>query len=106
MKCPLCDRKHKNGGAYCRACQIALDKDKIEEKKRQSVNLNAVKFVHYQGHVVGFFNKKGKLIARYIGMGLSHIPKGKLINLDEYCPGFDREQIKRFKAVVLRLSQA
>jgi hypothetical protein len=106
MKCPLCDRKHKNDGTYCRGCQIAIDRDKAEEHQRQNPNGKAVKFVHYQGHVVGFFGKNGKLAARYIGMSLSNIPKRKLINLDEYCPGFDRQQIKHLKATVLRLSQA
>lgn len=104
MKCPICGRKHKNGGDYCRGCQIALDKDKAEERKNKNPNGRAVKFLHYQGHVVGFFRKNGHLAARYIGMSLSGIPKTKLINLDGYCPGFDRKQIRRFKAVVLRLS--
>ena len=106
MTCPICGRKHKNDGAYCRGCQIALDRDNAEERKRQNPDGNAVKFIHYQGHVVGFFKKNSHLEPRYIGMSISHIPKTKLINLDEYCPGFDREQIKKFKAVVLRLSQA
>jgi hypothetical protein len=106
VKCPICSRKHKNDGTYCRGCQITIDRDKAEERQRQNPNGKAVKFVHYQGHVIGFFGKNGKLAARYIGMSLSGIPKGKLINLDEYCPGFDRKQIKKLKAVVLRLSQA
>jgi hypothetical protein len=106
VRCQICSRKHKDNGAYCRSCQIAIDRDNAEERKRQNPDGKAVKFVHYQGHVVGFFGKNGRLIARYIGMSLCGIPKGKLINLDEYCPGFDREQIKKFKAVVLRLSQA
>jgi hypothetical protein len=105
-KCPICSRKHKNEGPYCRGCQITLGKDRAEERKRQNTNGNAVKFIHYQGHVIGFFNKKRKLVARYIGMSLTGIPKSKLINLDEYCPGYTRDQIKKFKAAVLKLSQA
>lgn len=104
MKCSICGRKHKNNDTYCRGCQIALDKDKAERRQRQNPNGKAVEFIHYQGHVVGFFRKNGGLVPRYIGMSLSHIPKTKLINLDEYCPGFDRAQIKKLKATVLRLS--
>jgi len=103
-KCPICDRKHKSDGLYCRGCQTEIDREKRELHKRQNPNGNAVKFLHYQGHVVGFFRKNGHLVARYIGMSLSGIPKGKLINLDEYCPGFDRKQIRHFKTTVLKLS--
>ena len=103
-KCPICNRKHKNSGFHCRTCQVALDKDKTQLRKRQNPNGNAVKFAYYQGHVIGFFRKNSHLVARYIGMSLSSVPKGKLINLDEYCPGYDRSQIKNLKATVLRLS--
>lgn len=106
MKCPICSRKHKNEGVHCRTCQAALDKDEVKERRQQNQNGNAVKFVHYQGHVVGFFRKNSHLEPRYIGMSLSGIPKTRLINLDAYCPGFDRSQIKKLKSVVLRLSQA
>lgn len=103
-KCLICDRRHKSKGSYCRGCQTMIDQEKRELRKRRNPNGNAVKFVHYQGHVVGFFRKNSHLVARYIGMSLSGIPKTKLINLDEYCPGFDRSQIKNLKATVLRLS--
>ena len=103
-KCPICDRKHKNDGIYCRGCQIELDNDKADKAKRLNGIKNAIKLIHYQGHVVGFFRKNGNLVPRYIGMSLSRIPKGKLINLDQYCPGYNRSQIKRFKRVVLKLS--
>jgi hypothetical protein len=104
VQCPICNRKHKNKGVYCRGCQTEINREKRELRKRQNPNGNAVKFLHYQGHVVGFFRKNGHLVARYIGMSLGGIPKGKLINLDEYCLGFDRKQIRHFKATVLRLS--
>lgn len=103
-KCPICNRKHKNEGIHCRTCQAALDKDRAKLHKRQNPNGNAVKFAAYQGHVIGFFRKNSHLVARYIGMSLSSIPKTKLINLNEYCPGYDRSQIKRLKATVLSLS--
>jgi hypothetical protein len=31
---------------------------------------------------------------------LRQLPKGKVINLDEYCPGFDRDTVKRIKAAI------
>lgn len=103
MKCVICGRKTKSDAAYCQQHQRQLDKARQEERRRKQPK--AVKYACYRGHIIGFFkNGGGKLIASYVGMSTSGIPKGKLINLDEYCEGYTREQIKKLKATVLALS--
>jgi hypothetical protein len=105
MKCVLCGRKHSLDGPYCRGCKLELDKEK--KKKRQAdPKRRAVKCLAYRGHVVGLFRKNGSLIPSYLGMSTAGIPKSKLINLDEYCQGYTRDQVKQFKRVVLRCAGA
>lgn len=103
MRCLICNRKTKGDSSYCQQHQRELDKLSAEEKQRRKPK--AVKYVHYRGHVIGFFkNGHNTLKPSYVGMSVNGIPKGKLINLDEYCPGYTREQIKKLKAAVLALS--
>lgn len=104
MKCVICGRKIKGDAAYCQQHQRQLDKAREEERRRKRPK--AVKYVCYRGHVVGFFkNGHDKLKPSYVGMSINGIPKGKLINLDEYCEGYTRQQIKNLKATVLTLSR-
>ena len=101
-KCPICDRGIKTG-QYCQQDQRELDKERAELRKRKRI---AFKYLAYAGHVVGLFPKNGNLVASYIGMSMAGIPKAKLIDLNEYCEGFTRHQIKAFKATVLRVAKA
>ena len=105
MKCVICGRGHKNEGVYCRGCSIELERARAEKRKRNRKR-QAVKVLAYKGHVVGLFRKDGKLVPRYIGMSLSGVAKRKLINLDEYCEGYTRDQIKNFKRTVLKCAGA
>lgn len=101
MKCLICSRKTK-GDPYCQQHQRQLDKVREEERRRKQPK--AVKYVCYRGHVIGFFKDGGnQLKPSYVGMSTSGIPKGKLINLNEYCEGYTRQQIKKLKATVLAL---
>ena len=100
-KCLICDRAIRKG-CYCQECGRQLAKDRAEIKARRQPN--AYKYIVYHGHVVGMFRRKGSLHPSYIGMSTCNIPKGKLIDLDTYCPGYTRAQIKKLKTTVLRLS--
>jgi len=80
-----------------------LDKNALDDKHRRQ--LKAFRYVSYHGHVVGFYhNGNGTFVPSYYGMSTAKIPKGKLLDLDNYCPGFTREQVKKLKATVLSLS--
>lgn len=103
MRCLICNRKTK-GDPYCQQHQRQLNKAKEQEGRRNQ--LKAVKYACYRGHVIGFFkNGNNTLKPSYVGMSINRIPKAKLINLDEYCEGYTRDQIKKLKAAVLTLSQ-
>lgn len=98
-KCVICGRHKSIDGLYCRQHKIAVDKAMPREKSK------AFRYACYRGHVVGFYKTpNGNYKPSYVGMSLRSIPKSILINLDNYCPGFNRQQVKRLKAVVLRLS--
>ena len=100
-KCIICDKRPAaNDRGWCSNCNAQIE---AERKRRKPVE--AVKLFHYRGSVVGLFpNGDGKLIARLLNMSLDRLPKSRTLNLDRYCEGYTREQIKRFKATVLRLA--
>jgi hypothetical protein len=72
-------------------------------------------YLYYRGIVVGFFrNARGRLSPRRLyrevvkkdaeGKLIPLVSASRLINLDAYCPGYDRQQIKAFKAVIAELA--
>jgi hypothetical protein len=84
----------------CRTCDdqiIAVTNRKRTEKPE--------KYLTYRGIVVGLFKTQaGKLRGRLLRISDTRLPKYKTINLNEYCEGFDRTQIKSFKAACLQLA--
>ncbi|MFH1485824.1 MAG: hypothetical protein ABIH46_07115 [Chloroflexota bacterium] len=112
----ICCGRYLNGdtGWYCHNCLA-----KITAEKRRRMKPKPVKYLHYRGQWVGVFDEgvdtEGETILkpRYLGYFpmskdkskvKSKFPLAKTLNLDVYIPGFTRDQIKRLKATVARLS--
>jgi len=100
MMCIICEHRPANGDGFCHNCNSKL------ESQRKRKNGNQPKhFLTYRGHVVGLFpNGEGMLKARLLNRNPDTLPKGKTLDLNRYCEGFSRAQVKDFKACVLRLA--
>jgi len=98
--CIICEQRPGNGNGFCHNCDSKL------ESQRKRKNGNQPKhFLTYRGHVVGLFpNSSGMLRARLLKRNPDNLPKRKTIDLNRYCEGFTRAQIKDFKACVLGLA--
>jgi len=102
-KCIICDRRPAaNERGWCATCTAQIEAD----QRRRSNGGEPVKYLHYRGNVVGLFpNGNGALEARLLPTkSLGRIPKKHTIDLDRYCEGYTREQVKRFKATILKLA--
>jgi len=107
MKCIICNRRPAiNGSGYCGICT-----DKIATDNRRNRPPQPEKFLVYRGAVVGLFpngtaNGERLYRAELLRRKPTGLPKSKTINLDHWCEGYSREQIKKMKATVLRLANA
>lgn len=101
MQCIICERRPANTDkGYCNNCDAKITADR---NSRQSPKPE--KYLHYRGTVVGLFgNGNGGYHAELLSRSIDNIPKCRLIDLDHYCDGYTREQVKRFKRCCLRLS--
>ena len=98
-RCPICDVRPINGnGQYCKVCFDKIASDKSKRKVAPQ------KFLTYKGFVVGLVlspdDNRLKPVA--LKRDPAKLPASKTINLDNYVPGFNRDQIKSFKKCVLR----
>jgi len=103
MTCVICDRRPAtNGNGFCHNCDSKL------ESQRKRKNGNKVKhFLTYRGHVVGLFHSStGMLKPRLLNRNPDKLPRRKTLDLNRYCEGFSRAQIKDFKACVLSLANS
>lgn len=121
-KCLICETKPRSHGAYCHNCAAKV---KAEEVKRANGHTKPDKYLHYRGQWVGLYgdgvDEEGERLFKpkylgydpmpepgakdKIGRALKHkYPMGKTLNLDVYLEGYTREQVKRMKAVILKLS--
>ena len=119
-KCLICETKPRSQGAYCHNCAAKV---KAENGKR--VKVMPVKYLHYKGQWVGLYadgvDAEGDRLLKPRYMGYSPMPEpgakdrigralkpkypmAKTLNLDVYLEGYTRDQVKRMKAVVLKLS--
>ncbi|HUV51899.1 MAG TPA: hypothetical protein VMW64_02340 [Dehalococcoidia bacterium] len=101
-KCVICDQRPSREDGLCQNCA-----DKLDSAKRHNGNGEPRYFLTYHGHVIGLYpNGGGMLTPRLLQRNPDKLPKSKTINLNVFCEGFDRDQIKRFKACVLSTANA
>lgn len=102
-KCIICgERPSRNGNGLCNPCQQRVDKETKDRTPDKPY-----KYVTYRGHVVGMFPAgKGTLKPRLLSRSPKGLPKSRTLDLNTYLEGFDRDTIKRLKAVVLQLAHA
>jgi len=99
-KCVICEQRPANGNGLGRCAQchtkiLAMSKRTVQPRH----------FLTYRDNVVGLYpDGGGTLKPRLLGRSAEHLPKGKTIDLNVYCPGYSRDIIKRFKACVLKLA--
>lgn len=105
MKCIICNhRPARTDEGYCANCAAQVEKARESTRKHDA---KPVKFLTYRGHVVGLFsNGDGTLKSRLLRGNPERLPKAKTLDLNTYLPGFTRQQVKRFKACVLKLAYA
>lgn len=105
QKCVICThRPARTDEGYCKTCASQIEAER-RHKKMQSEK--PVKYLTYRGSIVGLFKDGNKkLEARLLRGNPELLPKTKTLDLNKYCPGFDRSQIKAFKACCLKLSNA
>lgn len=108
-KCIVCERRPVQPGRdYCHNCESKIQADRRSRQKEAPV-----KYITYQGCTVALIrNHDGKLVAIetkrnpyrpdpfHPDKEIPNIPKSKLIDLNHYCEGYTREQIKMFKRAV------
>ena len=93
-KCLICGVRPAVERGFCHDCQNSIE----AEKRRKREAHKADKYVTYRGVTVAL-RKDGDdtYKAEFITTNPDRLPKSRLINLDIYCPGYDREQIKKLK---------
>jgi len=100
-KCIVCEVRPAYHGGMCKHCLATIAKDK---RNRKSPSFS--RFLTFRGHVVGLRpNGHGKLKPELLRRDPEKLPQNVTINLNKFCPGFDRSIIKRFKACVLTLAE-
>jgi len=101
-KCHICNvRPASTEQGYCHNCQSQLEADRRRKRPQKPF-----RYVTYRGVAIAFHNGKGdKLKTELVTRDPEKLPKAKLINLDTYCPGFTREQIKKLKRLCLRFAK-
>jgi hypothetical protein len=100
-KCSICDIRPVQIQGHCYNCH-----SQIAKLRKDSVNVEPVKYLTYRGCVVGLYPKdnKGNLRAVPLTRSADKLPKAKTLDLNVFCEGYDRDTIKRFKACVLALT--
>lgn len=100
--CIICEKRPARKDGYCPNCA-----SKIVSDSKAHETVQPAKFLTYRGFVIGLYpTGTGTYKPQLLQRDAEKLPKSRTINLDTYCDGFDRDQIKRFKATVLSLARA
>jgi hypothetical protein len=101
-KCQICGlRPASTERGFCKNCQA-----QCEAEKRRKQQPTPWRYVTYKGVTVAFHQDGGdKLEPQLVRRDPDKLPKSKLINLDKYCPGFTRDQVKKLKRLCLSFAK-
>lgn len=102
-RCVICgERPASQKSAYCPVCNKSLKRNRAKR-----VRPTIEKFVVYHGFVVGLVrNGDHKYKGQLLNRSVENLPKSKTINLDQYCDGYTREQVKNLQRSVLKTAHA
>jgi len=102
-KCLICGvRPATTEQGFCHNCQASLDAEKCRKREARKAD----KYVTYRGVTVALRKDgDGTYKPEFITTNPDRLPKSRLINLDIYCPGYTREQIKKLKRLCLSFAK-
>ena len=106
--CTLCGKRPATrsavaqGHSWCHLCATDIAAERKHKRERRSWWKRAVRYAVWRGIGVAFMpNGNGKFTPKPLPASvLAKLPAQKTINLDKYCPGYTREQVKSFKAAI------
>lgn len=104
-KCLICEVRPASDAStqgYCKHCI-----SQIEADKRRKAKPLAFRYATYQGTTIEFrSNGNGTFKPYPITSNPDSLPQRLLINLDKYCAGFTRDQVKKLKRVILSFAKS
>jgi hypothetical protein len=90
-----------NRQSYCKQCTA-----QIEAEKRRKQKPRAFRYATYQGTTIEFHAVgKGVFKPQFCGVNPDTLPQKLLINLNKWCEGFTREQVKKLKRQCLSFAK-
>lgn len=102
MTCVVCDKRPAREGAYCNNCASKVNAERNRLKTQQPF-----RYLTYRDIVVAMHkNGGGTLYPVLLKRNPKYLPKGITLDLNTYLEGYTRQQIKRMKAVCLKLASA
>ena len=103
-KCMICEQRpaRRDKGGFCAQCY-----GHIERERKARAPIEPLHYLTYRGYVVGLYPNGGdRLKARLETRSAEGLPKRKTLDLNVWCEGYSRDQIREFKACVLKLANA
>ncbi len=97
--CSICEKRPAKVNGWCQVCN-----DRIEAERRDRNKDPFYRYLVYQNEVVGLRKGyDGRTVYEWLKRepydkdGKLRLPKSKTIDLNHYCEGYTREQIKALK---------
>ena len=105
--CTICGRGQRARDRFCQRCTRNLERERTAEKRRkahQGWQYKLWKAIHWKGYLVGLYENGGSCLnAQALTVAVGRVPKSMLVDLDKYCPGYDRQQVKKMKRAVAQV---
>jgi len=102
VPCLICDVKPRRGGSlYCNNCNQQIESERKAIKKPKPD-----KYITYRDAVVGLYpNGPGTFRPQLLRISVKRLPKSKTIDLNQWCEGYSRDQVKAFKRCVQTMNR-
>lgn len=102
LRCLICEQRPRfENSPYCQQCG-----GKLDAERRSRTPERASKYLVYQGVVAGLYRigkdgeGNGVYSVRFLKREAADLPKSITVDLDHYCEGLSRDQVKKYKAIV------
>lgn len=108
-KCIICGERPAIPSlrSMCHNCFNHIEREKRESQKAEAHrNPPPYCFITYHGNTIKGIREGDTVRFSFFSGNIEKLPKSKIINLDIFLPNYSRDQVKKFKAAIAKLSPA
>ena len=103
-KCLICEHRPARNGYACPICNQQIEKE-TRRREMAKADDKPLLYATWRGMSVGFVMQGSITATTFKAIRVNKVPSRGTINLDGYCQGYTRGQVRKMKSAIIALNR-